>query len=358
MGGIFSISSSRAELPSSLKVFPDTLKASAVITISNQGESCQKAVKSVIGNAKFFKDVHIAYFQGGDSTDYYTGWKEDEETLVKLGLVPIRHSIFNLQKLETLLRVDIPPDVEATEAAFLTLFDAMVSPSINEAGVASELALVGWEKPSPRNLLEAMFFHGFLIVLLMLDSMRSAFRLFSYNRTADLRATRMSLVYPNTLRPPPNRWYMWWLFTGVATTVPSNGTCTQDPSDEGSSLFVRTVKTHRHLSWIGIWWLGYFLYYVAFALPWWNTFMSPESKIGAWLMRDPFAWYWIMMYLFHSAIVGLVAWKNVPVYAYRLWPFHIIFYTVFLTLSPAVLVLTKVWQVGGKMHVHAAKKKQ
>lgn len=353
MGNLFSSvfsSSGATQLPSSLKVFPEHLKASAVISISDRGESCQEAIETVLSNHKFFKDLHIVYFAGKEDTVYYEGWLKDLEELKALGLEPIRHSTLNLQKLGTLLKIDIPPDMDAGEGAFYMLLDTMAVTSVNEMGVVSDMNIDPQEqgKAGAQTILEAMFAYGFLLVLLILDSMRSAFRLFQYHRTNDLRATRLSTVYPGKTRAPTDRWWMWWIFTGVAASKRGGNACIQraggTPENSGLNLLIRTVKTHRYMSWTGVWLLAYLFYYLIFAYPWWNGLLSEGTRLGDWLIRDVTSILWITMHIVHLFVVGCISWIYMEV-PYKLYGFHVIFYPFFLTLSPLVFFLSKIAQV-------------
>lgn len=333
-------------LPSSMKEFPDHLKGSAVIEISPQGESCRDAVKSIQSNAKFFRDVHFVYFPGNEDTVYYDGFEEDLKKFENLNLTVYRHSTLNIQKLETLLRVDIAPDLDVTEGAFYVLFDRFAAnPSVNEAGVSSQLYLEGAEKPAPTDILQAMAFYGFILVLLVFDTLRSVMRLFRYNRTVDLKGVRLSRVYPAQTRAPADRWYMWWFFTGVAPTKPGRSSCIQTPTDSGIALLMRTIRSHRYLTWVGLWWVGFWIYYGMFAWPWWNVILDPHSMLGSWLVRDMSVLSWQLFYLFHTFVVGCITWAYVDEYPYRLCNLHIILYTFYLTAFPLIWLVCKVYQL-------------
>lgn len=350
VSSVFSIASTAnaQQRPSEMKEFPEHLKASAVISVSNQGESCREGVLTVLATAKFWKELHIVYFPGSDSTVYYSGFEKDLEELRSVGLEPIRHCTFNHQKMSTGLRVNIPPDCEASEGALYMIFDAMMNRSTNETGVASQLYL---EAPpnqpriASKDFLEALLAYGIIVVLLVFDTLRSVFRLSRYNRTCDLYARRVNRIYPGDMREAPERSYMWWIFTGTSATQRGGQACLQRPEDTGFAFLIRSVKTHRYMSWTGVWWLGFLSYYLLFAWPWWNVFLSPQTRLGVWLIRDlSTSTFWQMLYILHTLFVGVIFWVNVEHWPYKLQMVHIPLYTLFLTASPAVFVFCKLYQ--------------
>lgn len=319
-----------------------SLKGSAVIRISPQGESCERGLLSVKRNADRFADVHLVQLASNPDTEYYPGYNKHLQELEANGVHVVRHSVFNEQLLETLLLVEVPPDCDATTGAFDTLFNTLLaSPSLNEIAVSSQLSIEPASAP-PAKILEALLFYGFLLVLLVFDTLRSAARLGRYSRSCDLRARRLSRVYPAHVRLPPDRWYMWWFFTGVARTRRGDATCVQVPPDEGASLVMRTIKEHRHLTWWGVWWAGFWLYYFVGALPWWNGVLSGW---GLYFTRDISALYWSVTYVLHTLFAGILVWIYVDEYPYYLLVPHVLLYTVFLTLFPAMWFLCKIWPV-------------
>lgn len=353
----FLSSSSSVVLPSSMKEIPDDLKGSAVIEISSQGESCRHAIQSILRNPKFFKDVHIVYhaFTGSEHS-YYPGWDKDLQALKDVHLEPFRHATLNLQQLQTLLLVRIPPDAQVQEGALMQGYDALAYPSCNEAGISSQLELVEYEDTSSMEYLEMFIAYGFLIPLLFLDACRSLVRLFQYNRTCDLRFERLSRVYPATNREAPDRWFLWWIGTGVAMNKRGHGALKQCPSDQGIAFLMRTIKTHRYLHWIGIWWIALWFYYAFFALPWWNLFLSPDYGLGSYLVRDMSQLRWMLWYLLHIFMVGLVAWSSIDEYpSYTLIQrfrlsinflgLHVLLSSVYLTFLPLVIFVCKIYQL-------------
>jgi len=352
---MFGFSSSSIVLPSSMKELPDDLKGSALIQISPQGESCRQAIKSILRSPKFFKDVHIVYqaFSGEDHS-FYADYPEHRLALKEKGLEPILHSVLNLQKYQTLLEIEIPPDAKVQHGTFMVGLDTMAYPSCNEAGVSSQLSLVQYENTTPREYLEAFFFYGFLLPLLFLDGCRSLVRAFQYHRTCDVRFRRLSRAYPSTTRAPPNRWFLWWIGTGSAMSKRGHEACIQRPRDQGISFVMRSIKTHRYLNWIGTWWVGLALYYVLFALPWWNLFLSPSWGLGSYIVRDITQLRWILWYLFHVFLLGMVSWSSVDDYPnYMLGP-HVMLSSLFLTFLPGFIFICKIYQLKSA----ASKKKQ
>jgi len=352
---MFGLSSSTIVLPSSLKELPDNLKGSALIQISTQGESCRNAIKSILKAPKFFEDVHIV-FQAftGDDHSFYPDYANHRKELIKLGLDPILHSTLNLQKYQTLLEIEIPPDCKAKPGTFMSGLDSMAYPSCNEAGVSSQLSLVQFEDTTAKEHLEAFCFYGFLLPLLFLDACRSFIRAFQYHRTADVRFRRLSQVYPSTNRAPSDRWFLWWIGTGISISKRGHDACIQRPREQGISFVMRTIKTHRYLNWIGVWWIGLGLYYVLFALPWWNFILSPTWGLGSYIVRDIFQLRWILWYIFHILLLGMVTWSSVDEYPNLMLGPHVLLSSFYLTFLPLFIVICKIYQLKS----NSIKKKQ
>lgn len=321
------------------KDFPAERRVSAVIRISEFDESPEQAVQTVLENPQFFKDLHIVKFGYSTVEKLYPEWPTDLEALEKLGLSPVWHADLDLRKLETHAIVELTPDLRATDGALTALIEDMnkYGGSCDHYAVSSITFVEYAKRPTPGVVLEALLSYGFLLVVLMMDTFRSAINLFQYHRTVDLRATFTMATYGERVRLAPNRWWMWWFFTGTCTSKRGGAACMQVPSekDQGLQFVLRTIKTHRSLG-IGLWIFGFALYYFFFAWPYWNYLVDPRTRLGSWLSRDMTALYWMIPYLLHTALVGWVAWQWIEL-PFRLLPLLIIGYTFVLTVSPIIL---------------------
>lgn len=304
---------------------------SIVTQISEFNESIHKATKSVIAFSKtgLVADWHIVTPFG-----YDTSVINDKETLVeldKLGLVPVWHSVrLNETKLKAKAIVYLEPDLSVTDGALTQLVDHMVYTGADHGAVSSILIIKS-------NLTFQALSYGFLLVILMLDTLRSIVCLFQYNRTTDLRMRLVTSTWNNRIRLAPYRWFFWWIGTGMTHTIRGGSSCKQVPDkrDQGVAFVLRTIKTHNHMN-IGLYWiLGYLLYYFIFAFPLWNYIIPRTFYLAPYLLRNPFAWYWISTHLLHMAVVGYLSWLYIDC---PLITLHVLLYPVYLTLSPVLFL--------------------
>ena len=321
-------------------------KVCAVISISEFDESCEQAVASILENPSYFDQLLLVKQGFSSLTEPYKGFQADVGELEKLGINVSWQSQLNVAACKARAIVRLEPDVRVTDGAIKTLIDDMLEQSDSKDHFAvSSILILDTEKSPP--LVESMSY-GFLLVIMMLDSFRSLFAMFRYNRTVDLRGQLLSISFPNRVRLAPNRWWAWWIGTGICRTRYGGSAAIQmpDEKDQGVSFVLRTIKTHNHMG-IGIWMLFFFIYYALFAFPIWNWFLSPHSMLGRWLVRDMTALYWLIPYILHTALVAIVAWWSaefpktyVPFAGYRglLLPIQVLLYTFYLTASPLVLV--------------------
>lgn len=320
-------------LPSQMKELPEELRGSAVITVSHHGESASNGIKSVLKNVHFFKDVHI------NRKNTYAAYQEDVQDLRAQGIVVYESSVFNEQKLHTLLRIDVPPDARMEEATLFALWDAMANDHTNVAGVASQLAIIPYQDMTWREWFNDFVWGGFVLVLYYFDAFRWLVSGAQYIGTNDVRASRMSRVYPSHLRDPPNRWYLWWIGTGIAPVWKND--LVQDPSDRGMSLVARIIRTHRHLTWVGMWWLGLIVFQFCFGLPWWNYVISRDIFIGHYLYRDMSTILWRIYYPLICIPFLIAVWNHVQKYPPYLLGIHSVMFPVYATLLLPIIFLFK-----------------
>ena len=335
-----------ATAPSGAVGAAGTSKVCGVISISEFDESCEQAMASVLENPSYFDQLLLVKQGFSSLTEPYEGFAEDVTHLEKLGVSVSWQSQLDVSACKSRAILRLEPDVRVTDGAIKTLVEDMVEQSESKDHFAVTSILIietanstpSWESLS----------YGFLLVIMMLDSFRSLFSLFRYNRTVDLRGQLLSISFPNRVRLAPNRWWVWWIGTGICRTRYGGSAAIQlpDEKDQGLGFVFRTIKTHNHLG-AGIWTLFYFMYYALFAFPVWNWFLSPTSMLGRWLVRDMSALYWMIPYLLHTALVAYIAWQNVefpktylPVAGYRsvLLPLQVSLYTFYLTASPLVFL--------------------
>lgn len=330
---------------------PKEQRVAAVITVSEFGECCENGVKSVLDNAAYFRELHIVQHGHANNMDIYPGWAVDAEAVAgAFGVPPIWHSTFDPNKVRAGAVVYIAPDMQVASGAIAELHQQMVHCSVHDphkthfaiTGITSIRLDTEAEKRDPRNWLQGLSY-GFLLVVMMLDWMRSLFALYKYHRTFDLRAELLFSTFPRRVRCAPKRPFTWWVRNvEQARTEDGGAALLHIPrgGDAGLSFVLRTIKTHNHLG-AGLWVLGFALYYVLFAWPWWNG-VALSSSVWGWpilypITKNPWAWYWMLLYVVHTLVVALVAWTCVEI-PLAMLPAQVLAYTVYLTLSPAILL--------------------
>ncbi len=346
-------------------------RVSAIITISAADESPEQAVTSVLENQRFFEDLHIVKFGYSSHAHLYNGWDQDLEDLKACGLDPVWHSELDVSKLRSRAAIEIEPDLRVCDGAFCTLFkDMETNTNCDHFGVSSITYIRLEDHKDPRAWIEALTY-GFLLVVMMLDSLRSLANLSLYHRSVDLRGRLITTTWPNRVRLAPHRgwvwytgWFTWWFQSGISTSKHAGAACMQLPSqkDQGFALVLRTIKTHKHMG-FGIWLIGYLLYWLLFAWPIWTPFVNPHSRIGMWFARDMTALYWIIPYMLHTVVVGYIAWLYME-FPLRLLPLQVVLYTFYLTASPAIFLYARfhkprgAWESNSTSHRHRLKGKK
>jgi hypothetical protein len=339
-------------------------KADAVISISEFNESPEQAVRSVLDNAKrYFCALHIVKYGYDTTAELYPGFQADLQRLAPA--VPV-HWHSTADTLVTAVHgralVHIEPDLCVKDGALKTLYEDMEKGDKQNFAVSSITYVDTTNAPGgPASgggtTFVGAFSFGFLLVILMFDTLRHIVTGFQHHRTADLRGQLVTITYPNRVRvASPPRWWLWWLGTNTATTKHGGAACIQIPS-QGWVFVLRTIKTHRGMSLLptlspfnpvgGAFWLtGFLLYYFLFAWPVWNYVLpdpstaSSSSMIARWLVRDMSGLHWQVLYLLHTAVVGYVAWTNIEILRWNglLLPLLVLGYTWYLTVSPLVIL--------------------
>lgn len=320
--------------------WPLDRKASVIITISDADESPEQAVSSVIENHRFFRDLHIIKFGYSTHAELYPGWSQDLERLNELNMAPIWHSELDASKLQSRAAIHIEPDLRVADGALAMLHKDIDRYTNCEHFAVSSITYIEASpeaKRDPRAWIEAMSY-GFLLVIMMMDSLRSLVSLFQYHRTTDLRAQLVTTTFPNRVRLASSRWWMWWIGTGMGTIKRGGPACMQIPAakDQGIAFVLRTIKTHKHMG-VGIWIIGYVLYYLMFGWPWWNAFISTNWRFTAWFARDMSSLFWIITYMLHTVVVGYIAliYMEFPL---KMLPLQVLLYTFYLTASPVIFI--------------------
>jgi len=346
--------------------------ADAVIEISEFAESCVHGVRSVLRNRERFCALHmVQYGHDGGATPPYAGWEAD---VAALGFPVVWHTTLDPTKLLSEVVVYVQPDHQVLEGALQELMEPMEDPHARdvEYGVSSVLYIEEEAEASPPSLARLLrqawgaLILGFVPVLLVLDSLRSAFNMRRYHRTCDLRAQLVTRTYPKRVELAPTRWYLWEFFTRIHRSVYGGAALMQmvDISFSPGAFVLRTIKTHRHLGWrtLWSWWFPFLVYYAVFALPWWMPAVFGSQYRGYFsllLVRNPLHPAWLTLYTLHAAAAAILSWVYIRYPRTWMWGLHATLFPVYFTLSPLILLYGRfyvshaAWQPQQQQQQHA-----
>jgi hypothetical protein len=347
-------------------------KIDIAINLTEFNVCCKNAVRSVLRYPNHFAAMHLIQYGYSTTAELYPGWKEDLAKLTENGLAPIWHSELDANKLKSRAIIHLQPDGQLRDAALDALLQDMNDHHKNASHFAVS-SVTNLEHQSPRSIP----FYGFLLVLAVFDSLRSFFLGFRYHKTSDLRATTTYITFPATVEFAAYRWWAWLFFTRISP-VQSGGAALQqipDKKDAGASFVLRTIKTHNRMG-IGLWMIGFALYYALFAWPWWSSFFAHYkipyiSKLFSFILeREPPIYglvqvyllgykgvyvnlAWQVIQLLHLAFVGVIA------YIYILFPYNggaglVLLYPFYLAAFPFLYVFSRfyvsraAWTVEGE----------
>lgn len=301
-------------------------------------------------------DVHVV--QWGYNSDN-PKWKLGVEALRKAGIPLFVHSTFDQQAQDTLISralVRVDPALYVSDGALKMLIEQMETRSSlplfsNEHfAVSSELWIVT-DESEKRNLRvwsESALAYGWLLVVLVLDTLRYYINLGSYHRNLDLTARLVSVTYPNRTVLAPHRWWWPWggLGSGIAAPQSGRGGCFVLPAqgEQGMNFVLRVVRAHRYMG-IGVWLVPFALYYCALAFPWW-ALVLPQAFVPWWMLMslDPRAWpwYWQMVHLLHLLVVALVSYNQLTLKVpWVMQSVHILLYPLYLATAPAFFMYAR-----------------
>jgi hypothetical protein len=351
-------------------VLPQEERYAAIIEISEFGESPSAAIKSIVANPGYFKEVHLVQHGYSSSNVPYYAWPSDIKALTALGLAPVWHARLDTDKVRAGAAVYIQPDAQVADGALSMLHEDMVYGAKNAKNqthfAVTPITSIRLDRDKRRDPLEwiltlvDVMSYGFLLVVMMVDWGRSLFNGYKYHPTFNLRAVCLFTTYPQRVQQAPTR-FSWWLWNPNQCRAKSGGSALlhiPKGKNTGLSFVLRTIKTHQMLGY-GAWVFGFIFYYWLFAWPWWNGL---AFKGGPWgilqlltrnpwgilqlLTRNPWAWYWQTVMVLHTLVVAIVAWTCMEL-PLGLLPLQVLLYTFYLTLAPLLLVY-------GRFHVSRA----
>lgn len=313
-------------------------KVAAIITISDCHEDWQTGLSSVVNLSEYFTELHVVYPKGYK--------KMDESRFV--GLIYRAHDEeLNIALLNNvLLAVHVRPDHNVEETALVELLES-AQENRRHCDHYAVRGKVDCEHVQHTYLL------GFLWLLTYMDWFRALLNLGGYHTADDLRATKVIPAYPTgAVMPQYSHAWLFAIWSRIARVrTVAQGLILAPPKGGSENNFVfRNIYTHSHIgAWNAMWWLCFAVYYICFALPWWNAYFASVSYTQ--LLTRPSVytvWSWVL-------------WRNVwsPVWL-ALWGAQIVFcmwvvarrykhvnlswvflMPVYVTLSPLVFAVAR-----------------
>jgi hypothetical protein len=321
-------------------------RVSVVIELSAYKESPRNAIATVINNAATICDLHIVLAGHATNAELYAEWNADVDALTKLKLTPQWHNKLDATKLAGLAMVTLKPDHFVTDGSWKAFL---------ENNLAAKRS--GWARSKPTHYAlnagvdldnddiaptttraQAMWY-GFLLVVSVLDTLRSLFSWGAYHDGNAVRAQLVMRVYPGETYVPRYRWgplTFWCGFdSGVARVFDDAGGCNRMPdTDVGVDLVLRSVRTHPHMGWGFAWITGYLLYY--------GLFFGACGAVYA--AKGTYVYYWIAAHVFHVALVAYAT-HDVFLFPHKSYGIQVLLYPLYLTLSPLLFLYARLYRV-------------
>jgi hypothetical protein len=232
---------------------------SAVIRISNFGESPEPAVKSIIANKDRFKEVHFIYpsFQSEEES-MYLGWKDDK---INLGehIRVLFHVMLHAHLLDPdCIIVEIPPNCEMKQGAFTKIQNIMRS--LDTKQNTCSLA-------STNSLPQGSFWVGFFIILNVIETIWN--RLFERGKLIEYTDVKAYFLLKKgkVAYFPDSGGYLF--NSGTVPKVYSDGTAVlkQNFASVYEHLMWR-LHNHANLKLMGLWIFPYSINYFILAISW------------------------------------------------------------------------------------------
>lgn len=238
------------------------MKVSVIVNVSSFGESPFNAIHTIASCRKYVSDVHIV--KSGGYSDEDPEWSSYLELLRPLSVTVHPTGTLDLTKVAELAVVEMEAEMVATEGAFeILLGDMMANHKSCDLYAVASVAYIESDPTarwwSPHAWWSALAY-GYLVVILVFDTIRSLFHLCLYHRSQDLCARFVYRSFPRVTFLARYRWWTWYFWTGMHSVRRTDGCCIQKPPVEAGWPFVwKTLRTHRGLA-PGVWLVAYGLY--------------------------------------------------------------------------------------------------
>lgn len=260
-------------------------KVAAVITLSDFHEDYAPALQSVVRLKEYFTGVHIVY-----PKNYAP---PAEASILKDIPCHAHREELNPSALgDTLLLVYLRPDHAVEEAALIELLES-AQENRRKCDHFAVRGRVDCEGQRHTYLL------GFIWLLSFFDWFRTCINWWGYHTVDDLRAVKVTPVFPTgSIVPTYRHAWLFAIWSRIAWIRYNKHSLTVAPlrPRDYDTLVFRTVYTHPHIGlWNVQWLIGFVLYYFTFALPWWNAYFANIEYRHVFSKPSLYhAWSWIM----------------------------------------------------------------
>jgi hypothetical protein len=256
----------------------------AVIYHQNQSDEELTAFikETIIPLKDYFREIHIvsaSKYEVPNTLNGITLFQHYDELSASL-LCP-----------ETLLLVHFNTDQKLDENALVLLLES----AQENRKRCDHYAIRGRiDSKAQNHSLQSSFLFGFVWFVTFIDYFRTLFNVWGYHTNEDLRATKVTphfCAHP-TVSEYKHAWF-FSLFSRIAS-VQYHASLLITPRDDFYAF--RFVRNHPHMSATNVqWWIFYTVYYVCFALPWWNLVLpNPGFKEVSVQSSIYIALYWFV----------------------------------------------------------------
>lgn len=307
----------------------------AIIHGTDYKEDLTEVILKIASLKEYFTEVHIIY------PVKYTLSDELTKQLHPLHYHQHYDELTpSLISNKTLLLVHFHPNHEPDELALVALLESAYD---NRKG-CDHYAVRGKTDLKHTNV----FFMGFLYLVAFMDWFRTLFNAWGYHTHEDLRATKVTPHFSShpTIADYGHAWF-FSLFSRVAS-IRHGTSLIVVPKD---SLYAfRSIYGHPHMSaWNIQWVLVYLVYYICFAIPWWNLLL-PTPVFAELSIKSSFYMgiYWLIYRnVYHMVwlsfwFVQIIAYMAVVSSRFKnpnlMWTFLM---PVYVTLSPLFFLVAK-----------------
>lgn len=333
--------------------------AAAVITLSAHDECPRRAIRSVLGAADLFSELHLVSFDWDDTRPPYADWEADRRALEGAGVHVVLHYSDSLDetRVRPLLLINVPPDVRVArgplealvDEARATPFSCCWSRDLTHWALRGRTVFGGHPAQSWLGSAWATLAYGFLMAFCLFDWARERYMLGTrYSATMDVSAQSMVKTFGKQHVSRPPGWWTLPLFR-LSAVAPARSTrgveSLPHARSRGWALVLRYFGRHEALSW-GLWWFSFAVYYFLFAVPWWAPLAAASRfRLAAWLVRDPTHPFWVALLLVY--LVGTLA-ASYSRWDVPLQPLMVLLAPVYLAALPVVILYARFYTPRGR----------